>query len=158
MTRPQPTSALQPDCPHSCPCALDWAYPGPLAVTKAKHTLSRLYVLSLLVPPLPRVPCPNHSCVCVFFSILFHRGPAQMPFFQDALPESHDHLATGLPISCSWGTRQLRPCIWTVRVPTSFLVLDKKLREIKDHVLGNRGLGSWRITLYAFKGSRFCGT
>lgn len=81
-----------------------------------------------------------------------------MPFFQDALPESHDHLATGLPISCSWGTRQLRPCIWTVRVPTSFLVLDNKLREIKDHVLGNRGLGSWRITLYAVKGSRFCGT
>lgn len=67
VTWPQPTSALQPDCPHSCPCALDWAYPGPLAITKAKHTLSRLYVLSLLVPPLPRVPCPNHSCVCVFF-------------------------------------------------------------------------------------------
>lgn len=67
-----------------------------------------------------------------------------MPFFQDALPESRDHLATGLPISCSWGTCELGPCIWTVRVLTSFLVLDKKQCEIQDRVLGNRGL-SWLL-------------
>lgn len=90
--------------------------------------------------PLPAscaAPFPDPSCE---FCLLINQGPAQIPFSQNAVSEPCGHFPTGL----CFPHLSIRAVHLSCLVPTSFLVLDEKLLEIKSCVLVHCGL-SWLL-------------